>query len=130
MGVIMTSNGAKHVVLRARNLECPTPAKYGYVTRKDAKGALRQLVASGKVVAFESKRLRAYSCACGLFHVGNDFRGASRDRFDAHEAVGCSVKRCEWPGDNTVTVGGREVLLCDHHKIELDARVAEKKAAA
>lgn len=43
-------------------MNCPTPAKTVYFERKAAKQAARRSLSHGK-------RLRAYKCPCGRFHL-------------------------------------------------------------
>lgn len=118
--------------VRVRALDCPTPNKYGYETRDQAKKKLRQ--EKQRVEKFRAKRLGIYLCKCGLFHLGNRSTEIHRDGSSENVALACAVKfdgnPCAWPGEHRVSISGRDVWLCAHHKIELDARAAERKKAA
>lgn len=128
---------AARLVSRARGVDCPTPDKVGYLTRSDAR---RRCRAEKQKLGKGGQHLNVYLCGCGFYHLGNAYGradGMTRSGEVQPLQVQCAVRLrgtpCGWPAVHPVLVAGREVWLCDEHKVELDAlaeRARRAKAAA
>lgn len=62
----MSGQRDNRVTEKGRGLDCPTPSKTAWRSRKDARRALRAV----KSRLQRGRNERVYLCPCGAFHIG------------------------------------------------------------